>query len=140
METKKYKELIKQIEELSIDKSFNILTRNALEYKILNLNSQFNAVFIDINNLKQLNKLLGYGEVNNIIKKTFDTFKFKDTDIVGRWFSGDEILIICVGNPYTLYKQLKRHFYNNNLSFKNKIFYNVKSLYDLELLINIIKQ
>lgn len=80
----------KIIEFLSYDGLFGILTRPALELKI---KGKINACLIDINNLKKLNQLVGYFKVNKIIYDIFQEFKSEDC-ICGRWFSGDEILIV----------------------------------------------
>jgi len=118
------------IKRLSYDKVFGILTRPALEI-ILENKKSFDCCLIDFNNLKKLNKLIGYNQVNSIIFNLFKEYKQYNNSIIGRWFSGDEILIvdnlirlkICI---------LKKIAYKHGMSFKTFYFEN-KNLKQIEI-------
>ena len=121
------KDLIKR---LSYDKAFGILTRNALDEKINNL-KKFNCIFIDLCNLKKLNNLLGYDSVNHIIKKMFTEYNKNKEYVIGRWFSGDEIIIIT-DDVETALTKLINVSQIHNLSFKWVHWNNVKSVKEIE--------
>ena len=78
---------------LSTDSVFGILNRSGLEIQMRNKNTPFNAIFIDFNNMKELNEKYGYEEVNKKIRKKLKKIK-RDNYILGRWFSGDEVVAI----------------------------------------------
>src|SRR4030067_3146753 len=86
---------------LSYDKAFGILTRQALEIELEDM-KKFDCCFIDFHNMRSFNRLLGYKKVNEIIHAIFDEFKTQGNFIIGRWFSGDEILITGEVNRGTL--------------------------------------
>lgn len=82
----------KIIEDLCYDKAFGILTRNGLEYRIPIVNDRKIIILMDFCNVSELNREYGYEVVNN---KFFNLFnEFKNNHIIGRCFSGDEIIII----------------------------------------------
>jgi len=118
------------IERLSKDRAFGILTRNALELEIEKLRV-FDCCFIDFNSIKKLNQLLGYRAVNKIIFEIFVEFKQGNEEcIIGRWFSGDEVVFIhsnIEGQANRLDKISKKH----GMTFKKRLCYNVVSLTDL---------
>ena len=119
-----------RIKRLSYDKMFGILTRPALDMKIEKINN-FDCCFIDFNNLKKLNQLIGYDKVNKIIFSIFDKFKDKEQCIIGRWFSGDECLII--GNDIEAkISLLDTIAKSKGMTFKIKYYNKVKSLKELE--------
>ncbi len=120
----------KIIKRLSYDKAFGILTRNALEIEIEKLDS-FNCCFIDLNNLKNLNQLMGYEKVNEKVFELFHEFaEYNQDGLIGRWFSGDEIIII---NPNIdrIIPQLDRIGRSIGLSFKRRFYYDIKTLEEL---------
>ena len=78
---------------LSTDSSFGILNRSGIELKMGMNKTPFNAIFLDFSNVKTLNEKHGYEEVNKRICKKLRKLK-KEEHIMGRWFSGDEIIII----------------------------------------------
>ena len=78
------------INELIIDRYFGIYTRNGLDY-ILKDYDKLNIYLLDFDNIKRLNTQIGYKNVNNIFYKMFE--EFKNEYVVGRAFSGDEILV-----------------------------------------------
>lgn len=105
--------------KLKKDKLFGILTRPALE---LQIQGKVNACLIDMNNLKKLNQLLGYNKVNKIIYNIFQEFKKEDC-ICGRWFSGDEILIIHKDIKMKI-SLLKHISHTKGMTFKEYYFIN----------------
>ncbi len=111
------------IKYLSYDKMFGIMTRPALDLELKNKN-KFNCCLIDFNNLKKLNQLIGYNKVNSIIFNIFNEFK-KSECICGRWFSGDEVLIVHENIPEKI-KLLTKICHKNGMTFKTKFFLNKK--------------
>jgi len=78
------------INTLITDKYFGIYTRNGFDYIMkeeIYEDSKF--YLLDFDNVKKMNKDLGYMEVNKIFKNLFA--ELKDQYIIGRAFSGDEI-------------------------------------------------
>ena len=47
------------------------------------------VTFLDLDNLHPLNEEYGYDEINRGIKEIF-SIPFRRSDVVARWFSGDE--------------------------------------------------
>jgi len=87
-------ELQKRIRELSWDTSFDMWTRAAfLNFCDIMPRSLRVLVFIDMDRIAFLNKELGYEEVNRRVRDTFSV-PFRRSDIVARWYSGDEIVIL----------------------------------------------
>jgi len=80
------------IDSLIIDKYFDIYTRNGFEYVLEGVTDDCKIYLIDFDDIRGLNKKIGYKEVNNILKKTFSELKEKYT--IGRAFSGDEIFFL----------------------------------------------
>ena len=69
----------------------SVLSRNAARH------AQYSA-FIDLNHIYELNEHLGYNEVDRRVKEMFSV-SFRRSDIVARWYSGDEIVILFDGSP-----------------------------------------
>lgn len=118
---------IKRIEKtLSIDDAFGILNRNAL--------MRFSEaqppgiirylVMIDLDHLHDMNERFGYIEVNRRVRKLFQTlYRMKGT-VVGKLFSGDEILVITGIDhidALTVLDKLKRASSAYGLSFTSVI-------------------
>jgi len=85
----------KNLIRLSTDSSFGILNRSGIELKMGMNKNPFNAIFIDFSDIKTLNEKHGYEEVNKKICKKLGKLK-NENHIIGRWFSGDEIIIISL--------------------------------------------
>jgi GGDEF domain-containing protein len=107
-------------EKLCIDDSFGILTRPALEIAMRQYLQVFDCLFIDFNNMGKLNKIIGYGTVNKIIQKIFNAF-IDDQRLVGRWFSGDEIIVVC-DNVDKAKNELTSICHSFGMTFKHRIF------------------
>jgi diguanylate cyclase (GGDEF)-like protein len=87
-------QLKEQISQLSADPVFGIWTRNAfLQFCHVMPRGLRVLTFLDLDNLHQLNDQYGYEEVNHRIRAIF-SIPFRRSDLVARWFSGDEIVIL----------------------------------------------
>ena len=53
--------------------------------------------FLDFDHLKQLNSKFGYAEVNNRIRRAL-SIKRRRSDLLARWFSGDEVIALFDGD------------------------------------------
>lgn len=88
------KELREQIRALSWDSAFGIWTRGAfLQFCEVMPRGQRVLAFMDLNHIHELNEALGYSEVDRRVKATF-TLPLRRSDVVARWYSGDEIVIL----------------------------------------------
>ena len=87
-------ELRQQIRELSWDAPFGMWTRGAfLRFCHVMPRSLRMVAFIDLEDIKGLNKRYGYTEVDRRVKAMFSV-PFRRSDVVARWYSGDEIVIL----------------------------------------------
>lgn len=87
-------ELRRRVEELSWDSSFGMWTREAfLQFCHVMPRATRCVAFIDLNRIHDLNEQLGYSEVDRRVKEMFSV-PFRRSDIVARWYSGDEIVIL----------------------------------------------
>lgn len=87
-------ELRRQVKELSWDSSFGMWTREAfLQFCHVMPRDTRCVAFIDLNHIHELNEQLGYSEVDRRVKEMFSV-PFRRSDIVARWYSGDEIVIL----------------------------------------------
>lgn len=123
-------DLIKIIEKLSHDKAFDIYTRTGLE---IEMEGEYNCIFIDFNNVHELNHTIGYNKVNEKIQNIL--YSVADYCIlVGRFFSGDEIVILTkLEDLEILIEILKREAKINNMSFKYKTFYHIINLDEINI-------
>ena len=86
--------LRQQIRELSWDAIFGMWTRGAfLQFCQIMPRGRRVVAFIDLNEIHDLNERLGYNEVDRRVKAMF-SMSFRRSDIVARWYSGDEIVIL----------------------------------------------
>lgn len=109
------------IERLSHDQAFDILTRSGLESlcwpKVVN-EAAF-VIFIDIDHMHDLNSRLGYDEVNRRIRESIHcrSLNSQRTPDIGRWFSGDEIVVLGTdGDPVKYARSLLRALFINGIS------------------------
>ena len=87
-------DLRQQVQELSWDSSFGMWTRGAfLQFCDIMPRGRRIVVFIDLDQVHDLNEELGYTEVDRRVKATF-SMPFRRSDVVARWYSGDEIVIL----------------------------------------------
>jgi GGDEF domain-containing protein len=91
---KEIHDLRSKVEELSWDEVFGMWTRGAfLQFCRVMPRGTRTVVFIDLDGIHSLNHRVGYSEVNRRIKSTF-SIPFRSSDLVARWYSGDEIVIL----------------------------------------------
>ena len=122
----------KKMDDLCYDKLFGVLTRNGLDDKISQISKPFNAVLLDFSNFGKLNEKLGYQKVNKLMRQAFGSFAFRKTDIVGRYFSGDEICIITSDNSIeNLVERFKNHVAPIGLSFSYRVYHKIESIDNL---------
>jgi len=67
-------------------------------------------IFFDIDNMKILNSTLGYSEVDDRIQRVFSNVR-KD-ELIARWYSGDEFVIIAPLKDAMLCAQRIRSLFN----------------------------
>lgn len=119
-----------KIIDLSVDKSFGILTRGVLEETISHLKCPFNAIFIDFDSIHDLNNEMGYEKVNTQFRNMFSSFE-DNVSVIGRWFSGDEIVMIT-SNPVQTISRFDAHAKKYNLRLKYKLMYGCRGVIDLK--------
>lgn len=87
-------ELRTRVAQLSWDAAFGMWTRDAFtEFcRVMPRGTRIIA-FIDLNDIHALNYQIGYTEVDQRIRATF-AIPFRRSDLVARWYSGDEIVIL----------------------------------------------
>ncbi len=92
------------VAELSWDEPFGMLTRNAFLQFCRRLPPAARRIaFIDLNDVGEMNLLYGYTEVDRRIQRVFAIFHGSG-DIVARWYSGDEIVILFAGESDPIQK------------------------------------
>lgn len=80
-------------------------------------------VFLDFDGIHGLNGKIGYNEVDKRIRATFATH-FRSSDIIARWYSGDEIVILFDSDAAFAQKkvdELAERANANGLSFTYEI-------------------
>jgi GGDEF domain-containing protein len=87
-------ELRRRVAQLSWDATFGMWTRDAfIEFCRVMPRGVRAIAFVDLNDIHTLNHQLGYPEVDRRIRATF-AIPFRRSDLVARWYSGDEIVIL----------------------------------------------
>jgi len=87
-------DLRRRVDRLSWDTAYDMWTREAfLQLCRVMPRGTRAVVFIDLDRIRNLNEQHGYTEVNRKISAAF-SIDFRRSDIVARWFSGDEIVIL----------------------------------------------
>lgn len=119
------------IEYLSIDKLFNIYTRNYIEY-IISEKDIRHIYLLDFINIHNLNKEIGFLNVNKKFRYLFNS-KPKNT-YIGRFFSGDEILICCEEKNDEYINILKNKSNEINMDFRFIYEYRIQN--DIESFLN----
>ena len=86
--------LHERVRELSWDLAYGMYTRPAfLQFAMVMPRGTRYVSFIDLDRIHHLDQELGYTEVDRRIKATF-SMNFRRSDVVARWYSGDEIVIL----------------------------------------------
>jgi GGDEF domain-containing protein len=100
-------DLRQRIVELSWDTTFGMWTRPAfLEFCRVMPRGRRVVALIDLNHIHDLNYQCGYTEVDRRIKMTF-AIPFRRSDIVARWYSGDEIVILFDGGRVGMERKIE---------------------------------
>lgn len=87
-------DLQEQVEQLSWDTAYGMWTRPAfIRFCQVMPRNIRHLAFIDLDHIHALDKELGYTEVDRRIRETF-AVPFRRSDLVARWYSGDEIVIL----------------------------------------------
>lgn len=83
-----------KVRELSWDDAYHMYTRPAFQQfaQVMPRGSRVVA-FIDLDDIHRLDQELGYAEVDRRVHAMFSV-PFRRSDIVARWYSGDEIVIL----------------------------------------------
>jgi GGDEF domain-containing protein len=83
-----------RVRELSWDDVYGMYTRPAfLQFAQVMPRGRRVLAFIDMDNIHRLDQELGYTEVDRRIRTIFSV-PFRRSDVVARWYSGDEIVIL----------------------------------------------
>jgi len=108
-------QLLTELAELKHDKSFGILTRPALEIEHRKQSDAVTVIFLDLDHIHNLNEQIGHEAVNRRIKKAL---RIRSNDIVltGRWYSGDEIVLLIKGDVTGTLNRLQNNLTKNGLS------------------------
>ena len=118
------KELEERVEYLSKDTAYGVWTRAAfLQFCSVMPRGLRAVIFFDFDRIHNLNDELGYAEVDRRIRSTL-TLDFRASDLVARWYSGDEIVILIDGDldiAETKIKELKANARSNGLTFKYEL-------------------
>jgi diguanylate cyclase (GGDEF)-like protein len=86
--------LTEKLQELSWDSVFGMWTRTAfLQFCRVMPRGERTVVFIDLDRIHELNREKGYAEVDRLVRAAF-SIPMRSSDIVARWYSGDEIVIL----------------------------------------------
>ena len=89
------KELRQRVEELSWDSAYGMWTRGAvLQFCQVMPRGTRTILFIDLDKIHVLNNELGYTAVDARIQASFSAISLRRSDLVARWYSGDEIVIL----------------------------------------------
>lgn len=124
----------KKIEELETDPIFNILTRRGFENHIYELRQPFDVALLDFVGISEMNSQLGYERVNRLFRKLFDGFRFREKDLIGRWFSGDEIAIATEHRDIErLIFRFREYAESCNLKFRYVIYNEISTMKEIQL-------
>ncbi len=122
---KEIRGLREQVEKLSWDTSFGMWTRGAfLQFCHVMPRGSRIVAFIDLDDIHGLNERLGYTEVDRRVKATFFSMFFRRSDVMARWYSGDEIVILFDADRIGAERkmaELEKSAHNQGLSFKYRI-------------------
>jgi len=91
---KEIDDLKKRVSELSWDCTFGMWTRTAfLQFCRVMPRGRRTIAFLDLDGIHSLNHECGYVEVDRKVREAF-SIPFRRSDVVARWYSGDEIVIL----------------------------------------------
>jgi diguanylate cyclase (GGDEF)-like protein len=117
-------DLRSRINELSWDSVFGMWTRTAfLQFCRVMPRGQRTIVFIDLDRIHSLNNRHGYTEVDRMVREAF-SIPLRQSDIVARWYSGDEIVILFDNDRDSAVRkiqELERSAARQGLSFSHEM-------------------
>ncbi len=116
--------LEQQLQDLSWDTAFGMWTRAAfLQFCHVMPRGRRILLFLDLDAIHGMNERYGYEQVNRLVKTTFSV-SFRRSDVVARWFSGDEIVILfdsdAIGAERKI-AQLQESARQQGLTFKYEV-------------------
>lgn len=88
--------LSKRIGQMSTCPTYRCLTRQGVDrrwQKIKTNHQSMHVIFLDIDCMHRANEMWGYTEVDAKIARSLE--QVRRNELVGRWYSGDEIVILC---------------------------------------------
>ncbi len=92
-------ELMRKLREVSWDEVFGMWTRAAfLQFCRVMPRGERAVALVDLDKIHDLNAEIGYAEVDRRVKAAF-SIPLRTSDIVARWYSGDEIVILFDAGP-----------------------------------------
>jgi GGDEF domain-containing protein len=104
------------VAKLSTDPSYGILTRQALELDLSAREEEVNFIaFLDVDYLHDFNSRFGHEEANRRIRSALH-LRSGDVIVSGKWYSGDEIVILLSGNPEAFCDRLRASFVAEGMS------------------------
>ena len=110
-----------KIRSLSWDDAFGMWTRGAfLHFCEVMPRGTRCVFFLDLTGIHELNARMGYREVDERIKRTF-SIPFRSSDVIARWYSGDEVVILFDGGidgALRKMRELEASACLNGLSFR----------------------
>ena len=131
--TSEKQRLEKIISKLTVDSSFEIFTRAGLEY---NMRGEYNCLFIDFKDISILNSTYGYNHVNKLICEIFKRFTLRHV-LIGRLFSGDEIVILSKTLGIALLQTEFAKAVDGKIKYREQQVYNIKTLLEIEKRLNL---
>jgi GGDEF domain-containing protein len=121
---KEIEDLRHRIQELSWDQSFGMWTRTAfLQFCRIMPRGKRTIAFLDIDDVHSLNHAHGYVEVDRRVRDAF-AIPFRRSDIVARWYSGDEIVVLFDSDPQGAQRKLEElaaSAARNGISFTHEV-------------------
>ena len=119
------KRLMKIEKELGFDSNFGIWNKSGLLYfaKKQPRGIKRYLVYLDLDNLHNLNNTFGYEKVDEKIKNMF-RIQLRESDFIGKFFSGDEFIIVTGPKRQeasTVLNKLKESAEENGLAFTSVI-------------------
>ena len=117
-------ELEEKVKALSWDTAYGMWTRGAfLQFCQVMPRGRRTVVFIDFDEVHIHNRDHGYTEVDRRIRASFSV-PFRSSDLVARWYSGDEMVILFDGDhdfAESALRELEESAKSNGLTFKCEI-------------------
>lgn len=114
--------LNEQIQALTVCPTYGILTRPGIDAQWqqlvkTELYQSFAVVFFDLDFMHSLNEALGYEEVDRRIRESLSQVRQRERIKTGRWYSGDEIiLLVPTEEAQAAAQRIRRALQANDLS------------------------